>query len=203
MIVRWIALALALWALPSHALVCYNCRCSTDNKPACDCTTTVEVDKGSHCTIVEDLHSQDPYIEISSTALDSPYAHIKDPYYILLDESISYNEASRIWTKEAKRITFGCDWDYCNKYTLISALPKTFQLSINETWLTANIYGTGMVSQCRTCSNPICGNRTNPINYNLCASQTCQNSTTVRLRVVHRRPTTCVSSLVRCLPSLA
>lgn len=203
MIVRWIALALALWTLPSDALVCYNCRCSTNNMPACDCSTSVEVNTGSHCTIVEDLHSQDPYIEMSSSALDSPYAHIKDPYYILLDESISYNEVTRIWTKEPKRITFGCDWDYCNKYTLISALPKTFQLSIDETWLTTNIYGTGTVTQCRTCSNEICGNRSNPVNYNLCALQTCQNSTRVRRSVVRRRPIMCTCFLVCWLPSLA
>ena len=181
MIVHWIVLLLVVWTLPSDALVCYNCRCSTANMPACDCTSSVEVDVGSHCTIVEDLHSRDPYIEMSSAALDSPYAHIKEPYYILLDEAIAYDEADRTWTREPKRVTFGCDWDYCNKYTLIAALPKTFQLTIDEAWLTTNIYGAGTVSECRTCANEICGNRTAPINYNLCALETCQTSTTVRV----------------------
>jgi hypothetical protein len=100
-----------------------------------------------------------------------------------VDESIFYNETSSTWETKTKRVVHGCDWDFCNKFLLIESLPDTFQLTINSSWLNDNIYGTGRVSSCNNCSNQICGNQTNPINYDLCPFTQCANSTTVSIGI--------------------
>jgi hypothetical protein len=180
MIICWIFLVLVLWTVPSTSLVCYSCWCPSNSIAACDCNMQINVDQDSHCTIVKDLYVTDPSIQLSSALLNSSYTRIKDPYYILVDETISYNETASDWITRPKRVAYGCDWDLCNQYSLISSLPDTFQLSIDKTWLTENIYGNGTVTGCHTCSNAVCSNATTSIDYDLCPFLPCNNSTTVR-----------------------
>ena len=182
MIAHWIVLLLLLWAGSSVGLDCYNCRCPRGNLTGCACTEIIEAPQGSHCTIVEDLYSNEPYVELGSSTLNSSDVLIKDPYYIRLEESISYNENSTTWSLQAKRVIFGCDWDRCNPNSLIESLPRTFQLNIDDTWLTTNIYGDGSITQCPTCSGEVCVDQGNPISFDLCPPQTCENSTTVILQ---------------------
>nr|ACC43977.1 ArkA_3 [Philodina roseola] len=177
MIAHWIVIVLLFWAGSSAGLKCYECRCSKENVYDCNCDTTVTAPEGTHCTIVEDLHSDDPFIEMATSLLDSSSTLIRDPYYILLDESIGYNVTGDKWSSQPKRVVFGCDWDLCNKYSFVESLPRTFQLEIASTWLTENIYGTGSINECPTCSE-LCGNDTNPIDFGSCSLQTCENSTT-------------------------
>ena len=179
MIIHWIFLVLILCTVPSTSLRCYKCWCPTANISACDCTDAADVEEGSHCTITQDLHSSNPYIELSSAFPNQSYIRIKDPYYILVDESIYYNETTSGWLTKPKRVVYGCDWDNCNRFSLVSSLPDSFQLTIDSQWLTDNIYGTGTVTSCHSCSEEVCGNETQSINYDLCPFTSCQNSTTV------------------------
>jgi hypothetical protein len=183
MIIHWIFLVLVLWSVPSTSLRCYKCWCPSLNISACDCANAADVEEGSHCTITQDLHSSNPYIELSSAFLNSSYIRIKDPYYILVDESIYYNETTSLWETKPKRVVHGCDWDNCNRYSLISSLPDSFQLTIDSQWLSDNIYGTGSVTACLTCPNEVCGNATQPVNSDLCPLTTCENATTVRIEI--------------------
>jgi hypothetical protein len=183
MIIHWIFLVLVLWTVPSTSLTCYKCECPSFNTSACDCSTWVNVEEGAHCTIIEDFNPLNQYLELSSAFLNSSYIRIKDPYYIIVEESISYNETSVQWETKTKRVVYGCDWDYCNSFALISFLPDTFKLTISSTWLTENIYGNGSVNSCHNCSDGICGNATHSINYDLCSYSPCDNSTTVSIEI--------------------
>ncbi|CAF4019814.1 unnamed protein product [Rotaria sp. Silwood2] len=82
---------------------------------------------------------------------------------------------------KTKRIIYGCDWNYCNEYSLVSLLPDAFKLTIDKKWLEENIYGNGSVNACHTCSNEICGNQAHHIKYDQCALTSCNNPTTCSL----------------------
>nr|ACF16058.1 sodefrin precursor repeats A [Adineta vaga] len=178
---HWILFILLLSIAPSTGLVCYKCYCQPANTTACDCGTIIDVEDGSHCTIVEDLHTSNPYIELSSAALNTSYVRIKDPYYIIVDEAIYYNETTTTWDKQTKHVVHGCDWDFCNKYEMIASLPQSFQLTIDASWLTDNIYGTGSTTSCNDCSTAICSNATHSIDYDQCPFKSCDNATTCSL----------------------
>ncbi|CAF1139207.1 unnamed protein product [Adineta ricciae] len=165
----------------STGLDCFSCFCRPTNTTACDCTNVVPVQAGSHCTIVQDLHSSDPYIEMSAADMNSSYAQMKDAYYVLVDEDIYRNDSTNTWETKTKRVVYGCDWDLCNRFSLIASLPQSYKLTIDSAWLESNIYGSGTVSNCNTCTNEICGNKTNPIDYDQCPSTTCTNATTCSL----------------------
>lgn len=174
-----ILLLLLLSVSSSTGLDCFSCFCQPTNTTACDCTNVVTVQAGFHCTIVQDLHSSDPYIEMSSADANSSYAQVKDAYYILVDEDIYRNDSTSTWQTKTKRVVYGCDWNLCNNFTLIASLPQSYKLTIDSAWLESNIYGSGSVSSCNTCANEICGNKTNPIDYDQCPITTCVNTTTV------------------------
>ncbi|CAF0973599.1 unnamed protein product [Rotaria sordida] len=179
-VIPWIFLVLVIWAAPSTSLICYQCWCPSFNTAACNCSNTSDVE-GSHCIIVEEFHSSNPYIELSSTFLDSSYIRLKDSYYIILDESIFYHEITKDLKMKTKRIVYGCDWNYCNEYSLISLLPDSFKLTMDKKWFEENIYGNGSVNACHTCSKEICGNRIQPISYDQSTFTPCNNPTTCSL----------------------
>ncbi|CAF0732493.1 unnamed protein product [Adineta steineri] len=171
---HWIFLILVLWAVPSTSLVCQECFCSLANISACDCSPTVTAPDGSHCLVIEDLHPENPYVQLAYAETNSSYVRIKDTYYIIVDESIYLNETTETWNIKTKRVVHGCDWDNCNQFSLYQALPDTFKLTINDAWLNENIYGNGSITECNTCSNQTCGI---DIEHNLCPITTCENST--------------------------
>lgn len=179
MTILWIFLALAIAAQPSASLICYQCSCSSSTVSACDCDDILDVGEDSHCIIVKDFHFLDSHIELSSTVLNSSYIRIKDPYYVRIDESIVYNEETSESETKIKRLIYGCDWDYCNRYSLISRLSNSVKLTIDNVWLQENIYGTGSVTACHTCSGEISVNQKHSIDYTQCPFSPCTDSTTV------------------------
>jgi hypothetical protein len=183
MIIHFLFLVLVLWTVPSTSLVCYTCNCPSFNTSACDCAETIVVAEGAHCTIVEDFNPANRSLALSSAFLNSSYIRIKDPYYIIIDELIFYNETTSVWETTIKRVIHGCDWDTCNKYALVSSLPNVFKLTIDSAWLDGNIYSNGSVNGCHNCSDGICGNVAQPIDYNLCSFTSCDNSTTVSIEI--------------------
>ncbi|CAM4974507.1 unnamed protein product, partial [Rotaria socialis] len=167
-----------LWIVPSTSLICYDCWCLPSDISTCNCPSTTDVGEGSFCTIVENFHSSEPYVELAHNSESFLYTGIKDPYYIQVDEAIFYNETTNKWEIKIIEMTYGCDWDYCNEYSLISILPNSLKLDIDEEWLTTNIFGTGVATSCHTCTNETCGNQTQSIDYDQCTFTSCDNSTT-------------------------
>ena len=181
MILREFVLILTLWTIPSASLSCYTCNCPSFNISACDCGRTSVVPEGAHCTIVEDFDAADPYLELTYTFLNSSLLRIQDPYYIVADESVFYNELNSTWETRVNRVVLGCDWDGCNSYNWVAALPDTFNLTIDQNWLTENIYGTESNVTCYNSSNELCANTSSPVNFEISPSDSCDNSSTVSI----------------------
>jgi hypothetical protein len=173
MIISGIFLILVLWTVPSTSLVCYTCNCPSSNTIACNCSSVINAATGTHCTITKDFNASSSNVELSSSSLNSSYSRINDPYYIIVDESIFYNETIGQWETKTNEVIYGCDWDNCNSFDFIAFLPNTFNITIDPSWLTQNIYSNESVSGCYNCPAGTCGNQTN-----LCPFTSCDNSTT-------------------------
>lgn len=169
-----------LCILPSNSLKCYECSCTLSDLSGCRCNDFSDFDDGSYCFIDAIRSSNDTLFEMTRLPLDSTYIPLKDTYYILVIESIRYNQTSATWSTVPTGAAFGCDWDLCNSFNYVDTLPYTFQLGIDTNWLTTNIYGTGVVDSCRTCATDTCGNATNPIDDTKCPILPCNKTTTVR-----------------------
>lgn len=182
MIVSGIFLILVLWTVPSTGLFCYTCNCPLFDTTACNCSNVTNVVTVAHCIITKDFDASNSNVELSSSSISSSYSRIKDPYYIIVDESIFYNETTAQWETKTNQVVYGCDWDNCNSFDFITALPTSFNITIDPIWLNENIYSNQSVNGCYNCSNEICGNQTNPIDYNLCQFTSCNNSTTVSIQ---------------------
>ena len=184
-IISGVFLILVLWTVPGTSLVCYTCNCALTDTAACNCSNVTDAAAGDHCIVTKNFDPSNSYaaLSTSSYSLDPSDNRIIDAFYIFTDESIYYNETSEQWETKINQVDYGCDWDNCNTFDFIAALPNSFGVNINSTWLNQNIYSNGsVVTSCNNCSNGICGNETNPIDYNLCPSTSCDNSTTVSLQ---------------------
>ncbi|CAF2719994.1 unnamed protein product [Rotaria sp. Silwood2] len=178
MIFHSLIFLLLVLIVPSNSLTCYECGCSNTDISECNCgETSTEVD-GDYCVIVEDRYIDETYIELTRVSRNTTWVYVEDPYYIVLLESIRFNQTandSYLWTSG---VIFGCDWDLCNSPDLINRLPASFNLSIDKDWLYTNIYGTGSVTQCHHCPFEMCGDSGNPIDFTQCPMTTCNNATT-------------------------
>ena len=182
-IISGLFLILVLWTVPSTSLVCYTCNCPPTDTTACNCSNVTDAAAGAHCVITKDFDPADSDVVLStSSSLTSSYSRIKDTYYIIVDESLFYNETTGQWETKANQVVYGCDWDNCNSFDLIAGLPNSFSINIDPIWLNQNIYSNGSVAtSCNNCSSGICGNQTDPIDYNLCQLALCDNSTSVSI----------------------
>ena len=178
-----VLLLLLVLFIPSESLKCYECGCTLSDLSACNCMVTSDFDDGSYCFIVENRMSDDTSIQMTRVSADATYIEIEDTYYLLTIESIRYNRTTNDWSTVATGVVFGCDWDLCNSFSYVSTLPFSFQLGVDKTWLTDNLYGTGTVDSCRHCSSEICGNSTHPLDETNCPSLPCNKSSTVRSEI--------------------
>ena len=180
-IVRCCLFLLVACVIVSDGLRCHECSCNQADLSACNCDRTSDLSDDSYCAIFEQRYTQGTTtIELSRIGRNSTYIYIPDPYFILVQESIRYRNASKDWELYTRGVVFGCDWDLCNSPTLVARLPDSFRLSINTSWLDTNILGTGTVSGCHQCSSEVCGNITTPIDITQCPMAPCINATTVR-----------------------
>ena len=178
LIVHCAVVLLFLSVLPSESLKCYECGCDDSDYAACNCGGMSDFDDGSYCAIFETKPTGTTSIVLSRIDRNSTYIYIEDPYYILIQESIRYSRADNKWNLVTTGSVFGCDWDYCNAPSLIDVLPASFQLTVDDAWLTPNIYGTGSVAGCHHCPEETCGNKTNPIGLAQCPIIACTNGST-------------------------
>lgn len=168
-----------MWIAPTAGLLCFTCSCSSLDTSACNCTTQITVPIGAHCTIIEDFNPVNSSIALSYAFANSSLVQIRDLYYLMVDESMFFNETTVPWQNKVNRITFGCDWDSCNQFDLVDSLPNSFNLTIDSAWLDENIYSNVSVSNCYSCSNAICANLTTPVNFELCPNNPCADPSTV------------------------
>ncbi|CAF4135916.1 unnamed protein product [Rotaria sp. Silwood2] len=178
MIVQGLILLLLVSVVPSYSLICYECGCDHNNISACDCGTTSTQLDGYYCLISEQRFIDKTYIQLSRVPRNATLNYVEDPYYILLQESIRYNQTSSEWYLWTSGAVFGCDWDLCNSPNLINRLPVSFNFSIDKDWLDTNIYGTGSVTECHHCPFEMCGDSENPIDFTQCPMTPCVNSST-------------------------
>ncbi|CAF1377232.1 unnamed protein product, partial [Adineta steineri] len=163
---------------PSNSLICYECGCDQDDTTTCNCDTTSDITDNDYCAILEQRYVGTTYVQLSRIPRNSSWVYIEDPYYVLTQESIRYNLTTNQWYLWTGSVVFGCDWDLCNSPSLINSLPNSFKYNINSTWLNSNIYGTGSVTSCHHCDTEVCGDATNPSDFDQCQMVTCNTNVT-------------------------
>jgi hypothetical protein len=181
MFVQGLILVLLLAAVPINSLSCYDCSCDSSNQVDCtiNCGYTIASYEQDYCVIIEQRYIDTTYIDLYRIPRNATWLYVNDTYFILVVESISYNSTTMNWNTSTITVLYGCDWDLCNSPSLINVLPNSFLLSINNTWLDTNIYGTGSVDSCHTCLSEVCVGEGNPFNSSQCPLTTCVNVTSV------------------------
>ena len=193
MLVHWIALALVLCAVPSTAhrhtfpshrpahapsvrsIRCYNCSCV---EPVCPCKTyDIDLTDNSYCTITRENFAQTISIDYGRESVNSSLAPIRMFPFVLVRESITYNEGSGRWNTQPELVVYGCNTDLCNKPSLLPYLPSSFQMRVSEGWLNSSVLGTGQpVRDCHECpAGPVCS-PTEFIDGDQCPIQSCNTT---------------------------
>jgi hypothetical protein len=133
--------------------------------------------------------AQDIYVYYGHIGIGSTYVYIREYPYVLLEESIVYNELSGRWDTIPEIVVYGCNWNLCNKPELLPYLPGSFQMRLPELWLNSSVLGTGQPARdCHECPDePVCSD-TDFINGDLCPIESC--NTTCLISDVFDDPTT-------------
>ncbi|UJR25668.1 hypothetical protein I4U23_007019 [Adineta vaga] len=113
----------------------------------------------TYCLLMRENYGQSTWITLGHLDQDSTRVHIRDFPYLLVEESIIYDEQLQRWNTITNFVVYGCDWDYCNHPSLIPYLPNTFKMRLPDSWLNTNVLGTGQpVRDCHECpEGPQCG----------------------------------------------
>ena len=157
-------------------LTCYDCFCYNEPNCQCDNYTTADA-KTSYCIILQEIFGNDSAINLGHIDRNSTRVYIEDFPYLLVEESIIYDNTTRRWNTRTNLVVFGCNWDLCNHPRLINALPDSFQMRMSEGWLNTNVLGTGQpVRDCHQCPNgPECST-TDFIDGSRCPVQSCNTT---------------------------
>ncbi|CAF2485589.1 unnamed protein product [Rotaria sp. Silwood2] len=164
----------------TSTLNCFECN-NCDNIPSCTCNTLIPVDaKTSYCILLRESVSDTVNIEIKHISRNATTYYIYDPYYISVQETISFDKVLQRWYSKSNKITYACQTDGCNRADLIKQLPSSgLSLMLPNDWLDENLQRKPdkMTTLCRKCDGEtICNNTANLININKCNTQECQGS---------------------------
>ncbi|CAF1118247.1 unnamed protein product [Didymodactylos carnosus] len=164
----------ALLNLRPDGIWCYNCECT--NSTTCPCNETLfKEGKDSYCTIVREHIRENIYITLEHIPRNSTKFYVKNPYYISVRESIKYIEESSDWITDPDVITYGCNWNYCNKPDLVPLLPSSFSLSLPDEWLNNFVLGSDP-TMCHECPDgPSCGD-TDFFDISRCPEKACNGT---------------------------
>ena len=146
--------------LREEPLQCYNCSCVNTT---CPCTTYEVSDReNTYCVIVRQTFGQNTVIDMEHIDSTATAVYIREFPYVLVEESISYNEGTGQWSTKTNFVVYGCNWNLCNKPELVSLLPDSFQMRLPDAWLNSSILGDGSpVRDCHDCPDaPQCGSAT-------------------------------------------
>ena len=132
-------------------LTCYDCFCF--NNSACSCDTTITVNaSSSYCTIIRQDYPEGFFIAVEPIRRNNTQVNIREFPFLLVEESIRYNENTTQWYTRNNLAIFGCSTDYCNHPSLVPYLPTSFQMTLPDVWLVANVLGDGRpVNSCHIC----------------------------------------------------
>ncbi|CAF1464192.1 unnamed protein product, partial [Rotaria sordida] len=142
MIVHALILLLVLSVVPSTSLTCYNCNCVGITGCACSSTVVVSIDD-TYCIIARENYGQNVSFNLTYLDYYASYNYILEAPFVIVKESINYDENGRRWFTTTDLVLYGCNWNLCNKPQLIPLLPNTFQMRLPESWLNTNILGSG------------------------------------------------------------
>ncbi|UJR19965.1 hypothetical protein I4U23_023097 [Adineta vaga] len=158
----------------NSSLICFQCVCFLNQ---CECEHPSETNEHTHCTITR----TDPLVNSISHLTHTKHNSTLDNYYLIVKKSIVYSEKSKDWLIKPYEIMYGCDWDYCNDPKLILLLTEILKVTIDRTWFTKNIYGTGLPMKCYDCQEKLCNKTIYPIDFSRCPTRTCANFEICRL----------------------
>lgn len=183
MMVHYFILILLVFVTSTHSLLCYEGFCQGKDTLECshDEPSSGEDD---YCVIIEQRFYDVDYIFITRVHNFPSYVEVEDTYHILVIDSIRYNQTANKWYTWPAMVMFGCDWDLCNAPDIIDKLPDSFSVTMNETWLNENIYGTGSVDSCNYCPRGICANNETAYNMTECPMTNCTNNETSVIRSI-------------------
>ena len=116
----------------------------------------------SYCMIGRQDYGQNSYVYSGAIGIEETYISIREFPYVLVEESITYDESVGRWFTKTNFVVYGCNWNLCNKPSLVPFLPNSFQMRLPESWLNTSVLGSGKpVRNCHECSNgPECGTTT-------------------------------------------
>jgi hypothetical protein len=140
-----------------QSLTCYRCECFNTT---CPCTTyETSAHEDTYCVILLEQHGQSISVSLQHLDLFSTAIYIHEFPYVLVEESITYDETGGRWYTTTNFVLYGCNWDKCNKPELIPLLPNSFQMRLPEAWLNSSVLGSGLpVRDCHECPDaPQCG----------------------------------------------
>jgi hypothetical protein len=157
-------------------LVCYQCDCLDTTTCPCETITLTTPDAG-YCVIVRDIFGQSVYNYYDSYTYDDTTVYIPEFPYVLVEESITYDESGGRWNTQTNLVVYGCNWNLCNKPDLLPLLPNSFQMRLPETWLNSSVLGTGQPARnCHECPNQAYCGTTDYLDANVCPIQSCNTT---------------------------
>ena len=135
----------------------------------------------SYCVIGRQDYGQNSYTYSGAIGLEETYASIREFPYVLVEESITYDESVGRWFTKTNFVVYGCNWNLCNKPSLVPFLPNSFQMRLPESWLNTSVLGSGKpVRDCHECPNgPECGT-TSFLSAQVCPIRPCNTTCLVQ-----------------------
>ena len=157
-------------------LRCYDCVCDADPNCACE-VISVSNALVTHCIIERNDDGENVYVTYSSMPYDPISSKYRDFPYVRVKESISYDNQTGQWVTRPDEITYGCNWDYCNKPSLLPLVQTSFRMRLSESWLNSSILGNdASVYECQECPGAAICSVTGDINTGSCPSQSCDTA---------------------------
>jgi hypothetical protein len=129
-----------LLSIPSTlTLLCYQCNNCTDLSCKCD-TVVSNHTQNFYCILLRESSPFGYNIEIKLSPRNATKYYIYDPYYISVEETISYDDRSERWFSNSRKMTYACQTDNCNRADLLKQLPHNgLSLMLPHDWLNENL----------------------------------------------------------------
>ena len=155
---------------------CFNCYC--EEKQDCNCdTVSLAIMESAYCAITCNYNGENGSIYFTHLESNSSYSNIREFPFVIARESILHNNETGEWYTKPNEIVYGCDWDYCNKPSLLSLLPSSLEMNLSETWLNSNVLGIGQpLHDCHECANSSMCSVNETINGDICPVQSCNTT---------------------------
>ena len=162
-----------LFYKPVNARQCYICSCNYDwDTEEGSCSETnfntsclIRNVTGSYCTVDSYYVGNYERRDFSAIQLTTKY---QDSHFFEAVETIALGDSK--WSATViTSLTYSCDWDLCNTYSISEYLPYTFQITIDESVLNYNLIDSQQFAEkCNECFGCI-----KDISVTLCSIKTC------------------------------